>query len=105
MTFILKLIQKEFEVAEKEEEEVPNLLKLKGWRYGTCQNIDFAPVGELVRSMRKNPETGEYTNLRYYSRLSFSYVFKPADVGCTVSFAYSVPYGYTDLIDDLDLVK
>ena len=55
--------------------------------------------------MRKNPETGEILFARYYSKLSFCYTFKPEDMGHTVSFAYSVPYGYTDLVKDLDEIK
>jgi hypothetical protein len=55
--------------------------------------------------MRKNPDTGEVLFARYFSKLSFSYTFKPEDEGHTVVFAYSVPYGYTDLVKDLDEVK
>ena len=55
--------------------------------------------------MRKNPETGEILFARYFSKLSFTYTFKPEDEGHTVAFAYSVPYGYTDLVKDLDDIK
>lgn len=34
--------------------------------------------------------------------MSFSYTFKEAE---SVVFAYSVPYGYTDLVRDLDEMK
>ena len=55
--------------------------------------------------MKKNPETGENIPGKHYSHLSFTYVFRPEDSGCTVSFAYSVPYSYTDMLEDLDRVK
>lgn len=42
---------------------------------------------------------------RYFSQLTFSYTFRNEDRGKTVTFAYSVPYGYTDLLKDLDDIK
>mmetsp|Transcript_30627 Transcript_30627/g.47003 ORF Transcript_30627/g.47003 Transcript_30627/m.47003 type:complete len:148 (+) Transcript_30627:1058-1501(+) len=76
-----------------------------GWRYGLCENVDFQSQGEIPRTVKKNPETGENTVVRYYSRLSFSYTFRTEDLGSTVAFAYSVPYGYTDLQSDLEQAK
>ena len=55
--------------------------------------------------MRKNPETGEVQNLRHYSKLTFCYKFTPADRDKVVTFAYAVPYGYTDLVKDLEKVR
>ena len=55
--------------------------------------------------MRKNPETGEVQSVRYFSKLTFCYRFKPEDRDKVVTFAYAVPYGYTDLVKDLEAVK
>lgn len=55
--------------------------------------------------MRKNPETGEVQNVRYFSKLTFCYKFKPEDRDKVVTFAYAVPYGYTDLVKDLEQVR
>lgn len=74
------------------------------WRYNTCESVVFLPVGDLVRSTRRSPETGEMVN-RFFSKLSFSYKFKEEDRDKEVVFAYAVPYGYTDLLKDLELVK
>lgn len=55
--------------------------------------------------MRRSPETGEVQSVRYFSKLTFCYRFKPEDRDKVVTFAYAVPYGYTDLIKDLEAVK
>ena len=59
----------------------------------------------MPRFIRQNKETGEIIYARYFSKLSFSYTFRNEDRGKTVTFAYSVPYGYTDLLKDLDDIK
>ena len=65
----------------------------------------FTPQSDIARFIRKNPETGEILFASYYSKLSFTYTFKEQDEGKTVAFAYAIPYGYTDLIKDLDELK
>ena len=70
-----------------------------------CGNVQFFPQGPLVRLARKNPETNEIVHTRAYSSLSFSYTFLPEDRGNNVIFAYAVPYGYSDLLKDLNQVK
>jgi hypothetical protein len=65
----------------------------------------FTTQSDIAKIVRKNPETGEIQYARYYSKLSFTYTFKPEDAQKTVVFAYSVPYGYTDLVKDLDEIK
>ena len=59
----------------------------------------------MPRNVKKNPQTGENINTRYFSKLSFAYTFKEEDRGGKVVFAYAIPYGYTDLLVDLDKVK
>lgn len=75
------------------------------WRYDACEGIQFLPQSEVVRAVRKNPETGEVQHVRYFSKLTFSYRFKPEDRDKAIAFAYAVPYGYTDLLRDLDIMK
>lgn len=75
------------------------------WRYDTCEGVQFFPQCDVVRSMRRNPETGEVQSIRYFSKLTFCYRFRPEDRDKVVTFAYAVPYGYTDLVKDLDAVK
>lgn len=55
--------------------------------------------------MKKNQETGEISNIRYFSKLTFCYKFKEEDRDKVVTFAYAVPYGYTDLVKDLEQVR
>ena len=55
--------------------------------------------------MRKDKETGEVQNVRYFSKLTFCYKFKPEDRDKVITFAYAVPYGYTDLVKDLEIVR
>ena len=65
----------------------------------------FHPQGDVIRITRKDPVTGALVPVRYFSKLSFSYTFTPKDNGTSVVFAYAVPYGYTDLLNDLDEIK
>lgn len=59
----------------------------------------------MVRSTRRNYDTGEIVYQCYFSKLSFSYTFTEEDKGHTIAFASAIPYGYMDLLDDLDAAK
>ena len=83
----------------------PPELSNGGWEFNKCQDIKFYPNGDVIRLQRKNAETGESSFVRYFSKLTFSYTFTREDDGKSVWFAYSVPYGYTDLVNDLDDIK
>jgi hypothetical protein len=38
----------------------------------------------------------------YFSKLTFSYKFKSEDGGHPISFAYAVPYSFSDLMSDFE---
>lgn len=40
-----------------------------------------------------------------YFKLSFEFELKSQDLGKSVYFCYAKPYGYSDLLADLDLVR
>lgn len=79
--------------------------KADEWEYETCKDVQFHQNPELVRRTRRNPETGESMSYVYYNQLSFTYHFKKEDKDNLITFAYAVPYGYTDLLKDLSKAK
>ena len=106
MNLVTKVEKKLPSTAEKQhEEEDKEPTDETQWRYGRCKHVEFHSQGDVPRNVKKNPQTGENINTRYFSKLSFAYTFKEEDRGGKVVFAYAVPYGYTDLLVDLEKVK
>jgi hypothetical protein len=64
------------------------------WKFGLCEDISFEE-SEIPRNQGNSN----------YFKLSFSYRFREQDLGNDVVFAYAVPYGYTDLLQDLEETK
>jgi hypothetical protein len=62
--------------------------------YRSCSGINY-----FANNVRKEPL---YLNKTYYT-LTFTYEFEYSDD--TVYFAYSVPYTYSDLVDDLTAIE
>ena len=58
-----------------------------------------------MRLYRKNPDTGKREPAGYFSQLTFSYTFKEIDRGKPVNFAFSVPYSFSNLLQDLEQAK
>ena len=75
------------------EPGVPDDIDSEGWRYGLCENI-YVDFTDIPRS-----------NQKHYQKLSFSYKFRPEDMGKAVTFCYARPYGYSDLQKDLKRAK
>lgn len=69
------------------------------WKYWFCSSFKYYKISN------KKAQTGELIGQRFYSKLSFSYRFQDIDRDNTVVFAYSIPYGYTDLLKDLRIVR
>lgn len=83
--------------------------KFKDWKYGQCENILFdasdIPRSKNMSNMAKYQMSVKDKERYFYSMLSFSYRFKPEDLGKKVYFAYALPYGYSDLLHDLEDAK
>ena len=105
MNLVTKVERKSPSTAEKEHEDDKEVPEENPWRYGRCKHVEFHSQGDVPRNVKKNPQTGENINTRYFSKLSFAYTFKEDDRGGKVVFAYAIPYSYTDLLKDLDKVK
>jgi hypothetical protein len=92
--------------ADDKESKSSNSSSTTGeWRQHTCTNLEYYQHSDLVRSTRRHYETGEILSQCYFSKLSFSYTFTDEDRGHTVAIASAIPYGYTDMLDDIDAAK
>ena len=87
--------------------EVPDEIKgtvrqepAEDWQYTACHNVLFES-SSLPRLTTNNGNPSS----QCYGKLTFDYRFKSEEIGKAVSFAYAVPYTYTDLLRDLDAAK
>ena len=75
------------------------------WKHDQCFDIEFNPYSDLPRVQRRDPETGDLVVLSCFGKLSFRYTPCKEDQGKTLVFAYSQPYSYTEMLNDLETAK
>lgn len=97
--------QEEGQDDEKQSRGSSKSATIGAWRQQTCVNLEYYAHGDLVRSTRRNYDTGEIVYQSFFAKLSFTYTFTEKDKGHTIAFASAIPYGYMDLLDDLDAAK